>query len=293
MLGRTISAACPLPDCWLAFLLWWEKVHLAEGLCNLQSGEGVVSRWLRKVFVNHWLIIDPGSRGVTACQVSGCIRQSWWHLCCLDCVCPCWKKLVFISSGFFLHDCRVIHVKVPYVAFRLHGVLNIHFPLVLVSELWRLRLVLQAGVTWKWGHWRWVLNWKKLIRGVPLGGMEISSGWSALGQDGWNFNFSKVWSVTTSPVKPQMGWDFRELQGLFTRPDNLRVPSLGQRLLQFGWDWYTFEDEVGRVGVAARSNFYRYSRWPVKSNKVSDFYQLNSLPKLVEVNFNYEYEMSS
>lgn len=174
---------------------------------------------------------------------------------------------MLIPSGLFPDDCWVIHIQVPYIGFRLYGVLNNIFTLVFACELWSLFLAMWNGFTWWWRYGSWVWGWKELIRRVALGCMKVV-GCRVLGQHGWNFNFCKVWSAAGSPVKATMPpWDFWELQGLVTRPDHLRVPSMGKSVLHLTWHWHAFKNVVGRVGVAAWTQFGRDCWGPAMNKK--------------------------
>ena len=245
MHGGAIPITWPVIGYGRASLFCREEIDFAEGLGDLQSSEGVVSSRSRRL-----LIHCPWDGRLTLCYVSGDVGEGWRGLGLPDRIGPFWEKL--IPSGLFPYDCRVIHVQVSQVLLRQYGVLNNIFTPVFVFGLWSLFLVLWRGVTWRWRYGRRVFGREELIRGVGLGSRKVI-GWSVLGQDSWNFNFCKVWPATGSSVKALTSWDLWELQGLISRPDHLRVPSLGQSLLHPAWHWHAFKDEVGGVGVAAWS----------------------------------------
>lgn len=128
MNGGVIPISWPLAGDRWASLFWGEEVHLTEGLGDLQSSERVISCRSRWLLIHH-----PWKRHLAVWYPRGDVGERWWCLGCPDTVGPFWERLILIPSAFFPNDCRVIHVQVPQVLLRQHGVMNNIFTLIFVS----------------------------------------------------------------------------------------------------------------------------------------------------------------
>lgn len=159
--GEAISGSWPLAGRERTFQLCrGEEVDFTERLCDLQSGEGVVSRRSRRFLLHH-----PGNKLFTVCYLRGSVGKRQRHLCCTNSGGPV-CRVRQVHPAFLPDDSRVVDVKVPQVLLGQDGVLNRFVVLRFVSGWWISLMIL-----WRCG--RLCLGWEKLIGGVGVGGRKV------------------------------------------------------------------------------------------------------------------------
>lgn len=187
--GGAVPVSGPLAGRGRTPQLRGEEVHLAEGLGDLQSGEGVVSRRSGRLLFHH-----PGNELLTLGDLRGSVGVRQGRLGCgggLGPVC----RVLLVPPGFIPDECTVVDVQVPQVLLRQCGVLDSFCVFRFVSGLWVPLMVLWR----RGGRGGWSLGWEELVGGVAVGGMKVIGG-SVLDQNGWDIDLRLVGPSTDPPL---------------------------------------------------------------------------------------------